>query len=319
MHVPVSSKQEIRKMDRSTVTPCPLHSSAPAREERLQLPIPLLSPRGFGWLRSGHYRFIQSLLGQVVPGSDNDITITPPDRQISSWTSNGTPIGATGMWYEFGNVPEVWRMVGLSGCTAAFVVCRRGFWACHLWESTKPTKLNGGSAFLERRSAEVTVERRDSAFQRIAVDILTQQTPEDQVVNRDYTSLADLKTRFGDPFRDGKDVTIFVLTKAQSAKDPRPKYASKIALLRKGLEAAIPGSTYREQTYIGDLASITVPADVNGIISIQYTPYDHDEAGVRGKTTTRCAVARVWAELHEQPVIEKQWKPLARQRLWTQM
>ena len=292
---------------------CLDHNTTLFRNETHQRPVPLLSPGQISWFRNGHYRFIQSLLRQVVPWSDNDITITPPDRQINSWTSDGVPIGATGMWYEFGNVPEVWRMVGLSGCTAIFIVCCRGFWACHLWESTKPMKLNGGSAFLERRSAEVTVERRDSAFQRVAVDIITQQTPEDQVVNRDYTSLADLKRRFGDPFRNGNEVGIFVLTKAQSAKDSRPRYANKVALLRASLEAAIPGSTYREQTYIGNPSSINVPADVNGVICVQYTPYDHDAAGICGKAT-RCAVARVWAELHEQPVIEKQWKPLARQR-----
>ena len=313
--LPESNKTDIMAMPKEA---CIYHNATLSRDKTQQQSIPLLSPGEFVRFRNGHYRFILSLLRQVVPRSDNDINITPPDRQINSWTSNGIPIGATGMWYEFGNVPEVWRMLGLTGCTAIFIICRRGFWACHLWESTKPRKLNGGSAFLERHSAEVTAERRNSEFQRIAVDILMQQTPKDQEANRGYTSLADLKTRFGDPFRNGSEVEIFILTKAKSANDSRQKYASKVTLLRAGLEAAIPGSTYREQTYIGDLSSIDVPADANGIISVQYTPYNHDAAGIAGETT-QCAVARVWAELHEQPVIEKQWEPLVKQRLRTQM
>ncbi|KAI1084833.1 hypothetical protein F5B20DRAFT_222811 [Whalleya microplaca] len=62
------------------------------------------------------------LLSMAPDNSDNDIDITPTDQQVTSWVIDGTPVGATGMWYEFGKTPQVWKMRGLSGCTGIIIM-----------------------------------------------------------------------------------------------------------------------------------------------------------------------------------------------------
>lgn len=62
------------------------------------------------------------LLSMTPDNVDNDIDITPTDLQIATWVIDGTPIGATGKWYPFGDSPQAWKMRGLSGCTAIFIV-----------------------------------------------------------------------------------------------------------------------------------------------------------------------------------------------------
>ena len=91
-------------------------------------------------------------------------------------------------------------------------------------------------------------------------------------------------------------------------------YASKIAILKERYKSAIPGARYNELTYVGDHAYITVPADVSGVISVQYTPFQSQGYGVDGPYTQLAAV-KVWAEVHDTPVIERQWVALNKQRL----
>jgi hypothetical protein len=88
-------------------------------------------------------------------------------------------------------------------------------WAGHLWESTVEDNINGGSSF-KKRTSETEVEVRSLAeVKKIAVDIMTQETPADQVANRqEWLSLKDLESRQGNPFANGQDVDIFVLTRA---------------------------------------------------------------------------------------------------------
>lgn len=65
------------------------------------------------------------LLTMAPDNTDNDIDITPSDQQVKSWVIDGTPVGATGMYYEFGKTPQVWKMRGLSGCTAIIIMVSR--------------------------------------------------------------------------------------------------------------------------------------------------------------------------------------------------
>lgn len=62
------------------------------------------------------------ILSMTQDNTENDIDITPTDQQIATWQIDGNPIGATGKWYAFGNTPQTWKMRGLSGCTAIFIV-----------------------------------------------------------------------------------------------------------------------------------------------------------------------------------------------------
>jgi hypothetical protein len=59
---------------------------------------------------------------EVETDSDNDRDITPLPDQLNTWKIDGIPIGATGMWYPFGNTPQKWKMHNLEGCTAIFII-----------------------------------------------------------------------------------------------------------------------------------------------------------------------------------------------------
>ena len=58
------------------------------------------------------------------------INISPSKNQLASWTIPlqidgkivNTPIGLTGVWVPFSNNPMNYKMVGMSGCTAVFIV-----------------------------------------------------------------------------------------------------------------------------------------------------------------------------------------------------
>jgi hypothetical protein len=83
--------------------------------------------------------------------------------------------------------------------------------------------VGGASAFLRtdpplRRGGKLRKEPRElDEFQKVAVDIFGQVTPEAEIHNReDWKSLADLAERFENPFEDGSDVEIFFMTKETS-------------------------------------------------------------------------------------------------------
>lgn len=66
------------------------------------------------------------------------------------------------------------------------------------------------------KNAPTWKNRPKEEFKAVALDILDQITPAAQVKNRLWISLADLRQNEGDPFGDGEDVEIFILTKAVS-------------------------------------------------------------------------------------------------------
>jgi hypothetical protein len=89
----------------------------------------------------------------------------------------------------------------------------KGLWAGHWWESSAPTRINSGSSFLKRISADEVVERTDAEFQEIAVDILTGDPPSG--VFREFESLKDVAEDHDNPFGDGGDVKIFIITRSK--------------------------------------------------------------------------------------------------------
>lgn len=59
--------------------------------------------------------------------------------------------------------------------------------------------------------------RKNDEFQKVAIDIFGQVTPEAEITNReDWRSPADLVERYENPFEDGSDVEIFFITKETS-------------------------------------------------------------------------------------------------------
>jgi hypothetical protein len=83
--------------------------------------------------------------------------------------------------------------------------------------------VNGASAFVRtdpplRRGGKLRkTEREPDEFQKVAVDVFGQVTPEEEIDNREeWKSLADLAERFENPFEDGSDVEIFFMTKETS-------------------------------------------------------------------------------------------------------
>lgn len=80
--------------------------------------------------------------------------------------------------------------------------------------------MNGPSSFLRRYTEGKKGDVRPRPvrdFQRIAVDIFGEATPEaDRSSRPDWISLKDLQERYGDPFQDGRNVYTFFLTPAMS-------------------------------------------------------------------------------------------------------
>lgn len=121
-------------------------------------------------------------------------------------------------------------MHGLEGCTAIVAGTQaeeiplltgfqspKGLYAGHLWEGS--SYVGGASAFRrtdpdKTAGKVVKTDRPLPEFQAVAVDIFGQVTPETERNNREHwRSLADLKQYLGDPFGDGSDVEIFIMTK----------------------------------------------------------------------------------------------------------
>ncbi|KAI0484575.1 hypothetical protein GGR56DRAFT_614486 [Xylariaceae sp. FL0804] len=239
-------------------------------------------------------------LKSLAPRNTNqDIDIHPSDKQLRTWVVDGIPVGATGKWYAFGNEPLTWQMRALHGCTAIFVMSPNGFWAGHLWEGS--TEINGGSAFEERIALQSDDAKKDKykprtqqQFQKIAVDILTQATPANQVKNREHwQSLEDLRLNAGDPFADPETTEILVFTKAISAVDRAVNYQAKITSLVRGLKSALnlpQGTKSTPLTYPTEGGKYT---EVNGEVVLQYTPYEKDD--LNNPCGGRIAAARIWA------------------------
>ncbi|CAJ2512182.1 Uu.00g051970.m01.CDS01 [Anthostomella pinea] len=261
-------------------------------------------------------KFIQDIESSVGDTDDNAIQFTPTDDQLRTWKidwqGRQTPIGLTGLYYEFGNTPQNYKFRGqLTGCTAMIVASKKGFWAVHLWEGSKT--VNGGSSFTKRISNSEVRERTDPEFKKLAVDPLTAATPSRQKAYRTlFKSLPDLKADNGDPFATGGDVDIFILTKASDHSNTAQMYPNKVAALKDAVNGAIPGSNAIDpRTYIGALDDPTAPDDVQGLLTFQYSPYDHNKAD---DDCTPMAAFRVWTEADSQPGIDKSWEALEGQQ-----
>lgn len=88
-----------------------------------------------------------------------------------------------------------------------------GFWAAHFWEGS--TSVNGGSSFTYRSSPDTVKVRSDSDSQKIAIDILTQATPADQIGNREnFVSLTDLQNGKNPFSKENGGGDIYIITKA---------------------------------------------------------------------------------------------------------
>ncbi|SMR52547.1 unnamed protein product [Zymoseptoria tritici ST99CH_3D1] len=232
-----------------------------------------------------------------------------PKEQVDKWTTKvgnrDVGISATGVWHAFGDQAENFVMQGLSGCTAIIIISSKGLWAGHLWESS--SVVFGPSAHLERYALGVFKHRPrpTSDFKKLGVDILGTRTPPRVQKDRPlWKSLVDLQQDHGDPFAQGTDVEIFVLTQAKGIDDGDVRFRAHIDLLRSKLEELIPGARYTERTYI---KGSPIPPVTMGVIAVQYSPYDHDEGS--GNECTRQARARVFYENNKQSVIDKSWTP----------
>jgi hypothetical protein len=81
--------------------------------------------------------------------------------------------------------------------------------------------VNGGSSFTKKyinRDGDIADGVRTKAeFQKVAVDIFGAPTSsDDQKLRPLWLSIPDLKSQKSDPFNDGKDVEMFLLTKSNS-------------------------------------------------------------------------------------------------------
>lgn len=86
-------------------------------------------------------------------------------------------------------------------------------------------------------------------------------------------------------------------------------YHELVPLLEAGLTGAINSGarkcTYKQSTYIGDPTYITVNPVINGLTTIQYTPWQETKGG------RQMAAVQVWVEDKITPVIPlKTWVAL---------
>ncbi|USW58442.1 Putative SGNH hydrolase-type esterase domain, SGNH hydrolase superfamily [Septoria linicola] len=193
-------------------------------------------------------------------------------------------------------------MQGLTGCTA-IITSSRGIWAGHLWEGS--LEINGPSAFTERfkLGEKGQNDRPSKEFQAVAVDIFGASTTARQKEQRPlWISLADLKRDKDDPFQDGADAEIFLLTKADKDDLSMARYPERIAQLRKKFRQLVPGSNYEERVY--SQLDKAVPAVIRGVIAVQYSPYDHDGDD---EDCTPQARVRVFNARNREPAIDKSW------------
>lgn len=87
---------------------------------------PLLKPNAADG-HSAQLKFIRRLAASVRDDSFDNIAIVPSHKQLTSWFINDrknypVPIGVTAEFIEFGKSPKNFKMVGMYGCTAVFVV-----------------------------------------------------------------------------------------------------------------------------------------------------------------------------------------------------
>ncbi|KAI0120928.1 hypothetical protein BJ170DRAFT_715060 [Xylariales sp. AK1849] len=312
----------------STAPPPSITAVLAARAPGVSEPQPLLDPDRY---RKNQVRFINVLQKEADGARRNNantenggwVYIVPSETQVENWKATAKidgkdtqfPIGLTADWNEFANQRATWRVFGLEGCTMMIVVSQHGFWAGHLWESSKPTNINGASAFLRRFGSgnADTTPRSQEEFAACAVDPLNQALSANikSIVN--YISLADVKTDKGDPFHDASDVQIFILTRSVSASDAGVRYADRIGELKNGLVAAIPGfneDNLKIGTYIG-AGDPNSGKSFRGTMTFQYSPYHGKKTG---DECTPEAAFRVWVEDKPDMKMEKYWDALPSQR-----
>ncbi|KJY00692.1 hypothetical protein TI39_contig316g00001 [Zymoseptoria brevis] len=243
----------------------------------------------------------------TFPDHAQRLAITPTQRQLDTWkikwNNRDVPVSTTGVRRSFGDKSQDFVVQGLSGCTAIIIISSKGIWAGHIWEGSGKEY---GPGDLDNR------ERDKAEFQKIAVDILGARTSSRVKADRElWKSLVDLRQDDGDPFGQGTDVDIFLLTQAKSVDDGAALYRGHVDLLRAKLEQLIPQASYTERTYI---RSSPIPPRTVGIIGVQYSPYDHDDEN--GNGNGQCAPqarVRVFYENNKQPVIDKSWTPTSMQ------
>lgn len=110
--------------------------------------------------------------GEPAEALAGDIAINPEPEQLSGWIVKdrkgySVPLSVTAEYFPFRNRPQNWKMDGMTGCTAVFVVVcfsvsiasgfdlwsitnkcvcfqsQHGMWAGHFWEPGKkiPTRM----------------------------------------------------------------------------------------------------------------------------------------------------------------------------------
>ncbi|KAK4210116.1 hypothetical protein QBC37DRAFT_377389 [Rhypophila decipiens] len=314
-----SIQQYVEHALNTTATSTPLIAPLPillSRARNGKDPQPLLTP-GRGQAR--HETFMNRILDEVDDHSDWNIPILPTITQRRTWEVDGHAIGATAYWYPWPtDEKRTYKMQGLTGCTASFIFSEAGFWAAHHWESVSEDSELGGGAFNIRIPPDnKLIETPVDVFKKIAVDILDVGPPPLPVgVERHFVSFNDLKNERGNPFSEGGNVDIFVLTKADSGTDKRPRYGNLVKELEKGYLERTNGGSYKQDTYVGDPAEIqrlyrqTTDKQwldlqkFSGKIAVQFTPYERDDP--RDQCNTMAKVV-VWVENRRDPAYENEW------------
>ena len=105
-----------------------LFSRAPRRPAK---PQPLRTPADAKPGRRQHMTFLKETLAEVPAATEEDmnveedIDITPSDEQLETWTIDGIPVGATGLYFEWPiHEKKTYKMRGLTGCTATIILVR---------------------------------------------------------------------------------------------------------------------------------------------------------------------------------------------------
>ena len=79
-------------------------------------------------------------------------------------------------------------------------------------------------------------------------------------------------------------------------------YGPQINNLEAEYRRLLPGATLTRKYYVGDNAR-QIEKDTNGVIIIQYTPWQENRNG-----NERWAKVMVWIEENEEPAIIKEWR-----------
>lgn len=86
-----------------------------------------------------------------------------------------------------------------------------------------------------------------------------------------------------------------------SAQNRRPMYEKQLDPLNKKLKSLLPGTNFVQKTYLYNDPKVM---DTNGLVVVQYTPYQ--ELGGEDHCTPQARV-RVFYENNRTPVIDKKW------------